>query len=224
MNARKLFAENLNRMLDRHGLPASRHGRGEALAKLVNRPVSTAFRWLQGVAIPDVDTLLGLTKIFSCSLDDLFTTEREIKPNNTDRRYYLEEDYYRKAVFFSDNGSFDIDIPSNVFLMDQAPTSIGLFVVQGTEMSPFLMPNDRVIFDTTATEIRSGAVFVLRIGGHIIVRRLRVRLDQQIDVLCENVQHPPEQLNASAFKPGCQASATDIAILGRVIVKVNFLP
>lgn len=224
MNTRKLFAKNLDQLLDRHGLPASNHGRVEAFSKLVNRPISTAHRWLKGEGIPDVGTLLELTQILSCSLDDLFTTKREITPNNTDEREFLKEGFYRKAVFFSDNGNVDIDIPANILLLENAPTSIGLFAIQGMEMSPYLMPDDRVIFDTDATEIRSGAVFVLRIGGHITVRRLRVRLDQRIDVLCENAQHPPEQVDASVFKPDSQAGVGDIAILGRVIVKVNFLP
>lgn len=225
MNTRELFAKNLDLLLDRHGLPASNHGRVEAFSKLVNRPISTAHRWLKGEGIPDVGTLLELTQIFSCSLDDLFTVTRESTPNNTVKRESVKEGYYRKAVFFSDNGNVDIDIPSNILLLDNAPTSIGLFAIQGMEMSPYLMPNDRVIFDTEATEIRSGAVFVLRIGGRIAVRRLRVRLDQRIDVLCENAQqHPPEQVDASVFKPASQAGVGDIAILGRVVVKVNFLP
>ena len=224
MNTRKLFAANLEVLLDRHGLPASNHGRVEAFSKLINRPVSTAHRWLKGEGIPDVETLLGLAQIFSCSLDDLFTVKREIRPNNTDMRDFWEQGFYRKAVFFSDNGNVDIDIPANILLRGDAPTSIGLFAIKGMEMAPFLMPDDRVIFDTDATEIISGAVFVLRISGRITVRRLRVRLDQRIDVLCENAQHPPEQVDSAVFKPASQASNGDIAILGLVIVKVNFLP
>lgn len=224
MNARKLFAKNLEQLLDRHGLPASNHGRVEAFSKLVERPISTVHRWLKGEAMPDVQVLLDLTRVFSCSMDDLFSEKRELAPNNTDKREYLEEGFYRKAVFFSDSGNVDINIPSNIFLFEKSPTSIGLFVVQGMEMSPYLMPNDRVIFDTGVTEIRSGAVFVLRIGGCLAVRRLRIRLDRRIDVLCENAEHPPEQVDASAFKPEAQAGDSDITILGRVLVKINFLP
>ncbi len=210
-------------MLDRHGLPASNHGRVEAFSKLIKRPISTAHRWLKGDGIPDIEILLELTQVFSCSLDDLFSIERDLRPNDTDFRNSAPENDYRRAIFFSDSGNVDIDIPANIFLYDEAPASIGMFVVQGTEMSPYTNPGDRVLFDIDATEIRSGSVFVLRIGGHLTLRRLRIRLDRQIDVLSENSQHPPEQVIASLFKPSRQAADTDIAILGRVMAKVNFV-
>ena len=223
MNARKLFSYNLNRLLDLHGVPAAFHGRVEAFANLVHRPSSTVHRWLKEGGIPDIGILLQLKQLFSCSLDDFFSNSEELLPYNTTKRDIIPKNETCQATFFSDNGSVELDIPSNLFLNQDSPKSIGMVVVRGTEMSPYANPEDRVIFHTDETEIQSGSVFVLRINGQIAIRRLRIRLDQQVDVLCENTLHPPEQAPPTLFKPAAQADATDIGVLGRVIAKINFV-
>lgn len=211
---RKAFSIALGELLDRHGLPASNHGRLQAFAKLVNRPVSTAHRWLSGVGMPDVDDLFLLCGVFSCSLDELLGR----LPIGGEQQ---NQDPTTSVTYFSDFGSVVINMPSSFLGAGEATRPIGVMRVVGLEMSGYAEPNDRIFFDLGETEIRSGAVFALRIGTYLVIRRLRVRLDGMIDVLCDNPVFPSEMAPRERFKTNEEASAQDIVILGRVIAKLN---
>lgn len=213
---RQAFAESLHKLLDRHGLPASRHGRLEAFRELVDRPLSTAHRWLSGNGIPDIEVLLYLASIFTCSLDELLG-QTPIKRENFDTNQT------NRLIFFPENGNADVNIPENC-LFDHPNRRLGVVRVAGTEMSGYAEPGDRILFDLDDTKIHSGAVFVLRINGRLSLRRLRVRLDAQVDVLCDNPRFPAETIPPSSVIPAADADANEIGILGRVVAKLNFEP
>jgi hypothetical protein len=210
---RKAFAGALNELLDRHGLPASNHGRLQAFAKQVNRPVSTAHRWLSGVGMPDMDDLFLLCGSFNCSLDELLGR----RPIGGDS----DPDSATAVTYYSEIGSVVINIPSSFLGNGGGSRPIGVSRVTGREMSGYAEANDRIFFDLSDTEIRSGAVFVLRIGSALVIRRLRVRLDGQIDVLCDNAVFPAETIPRDRFRPADEATDQDIAVLGRIIAKLN---
>lgn len=212
---RREFAISLNRLLDKHGLPASRHGRVQAFAEIIDRPISTAHRWIAGKGIPDIGDLFLLCDILSCSLDVLLgriPTKREI----------IDIDQPKRATYFSENGNVDINIPSFFLPYEDSDRPLGILRVSGKEMSGFAEPNDRVLFDLNDTDIRSGAVFVLCISGTLTIRRLRIRLDGEIDVICDNKSYPAELFPKNKFIAVSEATAGDIPVFGRVIAKVNF--
>lgn len=211
---RKAFAAALNELLDRHGLPASNHGRLQAFATIVNRPVSTAHRWVSGIGMPDVDDLFQLCDIFSCSLDELMGRI----PIGRDPP---DSDSTTAITYFSDFGNVVINVPSSFIENEEATRPIGVLRVSGAEMSGYAELNDRVFFDLSDTEIRSGAVFALRIGARLVLRRLRIRLDGMIDVLCDNQIFPPETTPRERFKPADLATGEDIGIIGRAIARLN---
>jgi hypothetical protein len=211
------FALALNELLDSHGLPASNHGRLQAFAKLVNRPVSTSHRWLSGVGIPDVDDLFLLCDIFDCTLDELLGRSA-IGGDSAGL------DPTMAVTYFSDFGSVVINVPSFFVGGEGSARPIGMLRVAGPEMSGYADLNDRVFFDMSETEIRSGAVFALRIGSAVVLRRLRIRLDGLIDVLCDNPVFPAEPVPRDRFVAVEPAGSQDIAVIGRVIAKLNFEP
>lgn len=213
--ARQAFALSLNQLLDRHGFPSSKRGRLLAFAELVKRPSSTAHRWLSGNGIPGVEKLLLLCDIFACSMDEL-VGRIPIKREN------IDIDQTTTATYFSDNGNANITIPSSFLPLSDSTQHLGMVRVPGVEMSGYAEPNDRVFFNLADTDIRSGSVYVLRIWGRLVIRRLRIRLDLMIDVLCENQRYPAEQVAPDRFKPADIASNEDIGVLGRVIAKLNF--
>lgn len=213
-----VFSKQLNKLLDAHGVPASKYGRLEAFAKLVDRPVSTAHRWLTGKSIPDFVILVRLCRLFPCSLDELFGVEQTPSTN----REQTEPTLTQRLHYLSENGGIDINIPGNIFMFPDPTKRVSLMTVSGTEMSGYVEPFDRVVFDPDETDIRSGSVFVLLIANRLVVRRLVVRLDQQIDVVCDNPRHPPERTSPDLFKRIEDAQTGDITVLGRVIAKINF--
>lgn len=214
-NTRQAFAQNLSDLLDRHGLPASNHGRVKAFAALVNRPVSTVHRWIAGKGMPDLEDLFLLCGIFACSMDEILG-RFPIKQESFDKNQTT------KATYYSDNGNVEIEIPSSFMPFTEVAHPLGIYRLAGKEMSGYAEPNDRVFFDLSDTQVRSGSVYVLRFAGKLAVRRLRIRIDQLIDVLCENPRYPSEQVDPQHLKVADEATDTDVAILGRVIAKLNF--
>lgn len=214
-HTREAFAASLNQLLERHGLPVSLHGRVQAFAGLINRPISTAHRWLSAKGIPDVEDLFLLCGIFSCSLDELLG-------RSPIKREYSDKESPTTATYFSDNGNADISIPKFFLPFDDPSRPLGILRVSGPEMIGYAEDGDRVFFDLSETEIQSGSVYALRIDQQLAIRRLRIRLDRRIDVLCENTHYPPELTEPSCFKPASEAGPGDIAILGRIVAKLNF--
>lgn len=235
-----VFKRSLNRLLDRHGVPASQYGRLESFAALVERPKTTVHRWVKNGVIPDIATLLQICDCLSCSLDELF----ERAPHNTatgNERFFesspplppevyqkfrvkrdFEQHPLKRMIYFSDNGNVEVDLPAAFFTFADPLKPIGLFRVTGDEMIGFCSPNDRVFFDMDATEIASSAVYVLRVAGRLTIRRLRVRLDKNVDVLCENPNYPPEMLSPSAFKRfSTHLAKRELCILGRIVARLN---
>jgi len=211
---RRAFSQALNELLDRHGVPASNHGRLQAFAKLINRPVSTAHRWLSGAGMPDIDDLFLLSGFFGCSLDELLG---RFPIGNGDAGL----DSTTAVTYFSEFGDVVINIPSSFIGGEEATRPIGVLRVAGHEMSGYAEPNDRVFFDLSDVVIRSGAVFALRVGSSLVLRRLRIRLDGLVDALCDNPIFPAETIAQDRFKPAGQAAGHDVVIMGRVIAKLN---
>jgi len=209
------FAKALNKLLDQHGLPAPNHGRGNAFAKLVGRPLSTTQRWVTGKALPSVEDMLSLCDIFHCSMDQLLG-KIPIEREKQDRGQTST------VTFFSESGNVEIEIPSSFIPHDDLEHPLGMLRIATSEMKGYAEPNDRVFFDLADSTIRSGSVYVLRVSGRLAVRRLIIRLNQMVDVLCENQQYPAELVEPQRFKPADIAAETDISVLGRVIAKLNF--
>lgn len=214
-NTRLAFAKSLSQLLDRHGLPASNHGRTKAFAELIGRPVSTVHRWIAGNGMPDLQDLFLLCGIFSCSMDEILG------------RFPIKRDLFdlgqtAKALYFSDSGNVEIDIPASFIPSKDSSRPLGILRITGREMSGYAEPNDRVFFDLADTQVQSGSVYVLRVADKLAVRRLRVRVDQLLDLLCENPRYPSEQIDPARLKSPDDAGDSDVAILGRVIAKLNF--
>ena len=56
--------------------------------------------------------------------------------------------------------------------------------IEGTDMSPALMPGDILLIDETRTAPAAG-IFLLEIGGRQVVRRLSARLDGALTVTAD---------------------------------------
>lgn len=89
------------------------------------------------------------------------------------------------------------------------PENLALLECLGDSMEPALRDGDELLLDTTATEPRSGPIYILRVGGQLVPKRLQVRLDGSVMVLSDNPRYPPEVVTPSV--------ATPLEIVGEVL-------
>ncbi len=94
-----------------------------------------------------------------------------------------------------------------------SPEGLVLIYVRGESMEPTLRSGDIILVDRKATEPREG-IFVVRLDGALLVKRLQVYPGRRIEVYSDNPNYKPYELNAR--KP-----PDDFAVIGRVLLSMR---
>lgn len=92
------------------------------------------------------------------------------------------------------------------------PKNARRFRVRGDSMEPTLSNNDRILVDISQNlpeRIQDGAVYAVRYGESLKVKRLRRRIDGRIVLISDNPAYPEEEV--------LPEYAHDFAIIGRVL-------
>ena len=76
-------------------------------------------------------------------------------------------------------------------------------------MTPRIADGDLLLIDTSLATVRQNAIYVIRIDGDLVVKRVQRKLDGDLVVISDNPAYPPESVPAG--------EASDLAVIGRVI-------
>lgn len=91
----------------------------------------------------------------------------------------------------------------------QKPENLALIECVGDSMEPALRDGDELLVDTSAKDPRSGPIYVLRVGGALLAKRVLPRMDGSLMILSDNPRYPPEVITPS--------EATPLHIVGEVL-------
>jgi SOS-response transcriptional repressor LexA len=80
------------------------------------------------------------------------------------------------------------------------------WTIQDISMHPTLSPDDLVLIDRRRRSIESGALYAIRHGNGIVIRRLIQISDWLIRIVSDNELYPAQEMNAK-----------QLVIVGRVI-------
>ncbi len=89
------------------------------------------------------------------------------------------------------------------------PENLALIECCGDSMEPALLDGDELLVDTSATTLRHGAIYILRVGGALLAKRVQPRLDGTVAILSDNPRYPPEVISPS--------EATPLDVVGEVL-------
>lgn len=89
------------------------------------------------------------------------------------------------------------------------PQNLKLFKASGDSMEPVISNNDVLLVDIASTDFNNGGIFLLTINNEWFVKRLRLRITGELDIISENEKYPVETLQPN--------SNIEICIKGRVI-------
>ncbi|MEI6158290.1 MAG: helix-turn-helix transcriptional regulator [Roseococcus sp.] len=89
------------------------------------------------------------------------------------------------------------------------PENLALIECSGDSMEPTLHDGDELLVDTTASDLRSGAIYILRVAGALLAKRVQPRLDGTLMIISDNTRYPPE-----VFQP---SETSQLDIVGEVI-------
>ncbi len=89
------------------------------------------------------------------------------------------------------------------------PQRLAVISAEGDSMRPTISEGDVLLIDTNITHVRDSAIYVLQLGGVLLVKRLRIRLDGGVDVISDNSAYPVESV--------AQRDLDHLQIAGRVV-------
>ena len=122
---------------------------------------------------------------------------------------------YFQNINASAGGGADVydEEEGKLFLDDQVASRLGMSLksveainVVGESMEPTLKDGDILFIDREKTDISRGGVFVVSSNHGVFVKRVRKRVDGQIDIVSDNPDYSPQTL-----------SSDEVTILGKAV-------
>ncbi len=93
------------------------------------------------------------------------------------------------------------------------PSDLKLFKASGDSMENIIEDGNILLVDTSRRDFNNGGIFVLTINNDWFVKRLRLRITGELDIISDNQKYPIETL-----KPD---GDVEISIVGRVIKNLS---
>ena len=210
------FQERFQMLIPRRGLAE--------FARKSNLSVGALRRYESGGS-PGIDHAVAISKAAGVSLEWLATGEgpmsRSHEPplNETEHVLIPRYDIFASAgidvleVFEEhvlDHTAFRRDWLVGTMRLD--PEKLAIIMVDGDSMIPTLQPGDFILIDLReAGRLRSDAVYVVRVEGALLVKRVQVGSDGRLDVWSDNPSYKPWTYTAE------QSESLRVKIVGRVV-------
>lgn len=184
-------------------------------------------------------TLKDLAKIVGHPSEQTMYSRTARNSTFPDEEIEKIEDHYGISLRNSDNNSLEIEYinihPScghGTIVLDDAeaiPVRIGkelikdvwkanphdlkLFKASGDSMQPLIEDDDILLVNTANKDFNNGGIFLLTINNDWFIKRLRLRVTGELDIISENQKYPIETLLPDTF--------CEIKIFGRVIKNLS---
>jgi phage repressor protein C with HTH and peptisase S24 domain len=81
------------------------------------------------------------------------------------------------------------------------PGDLAIIEAFGDSMAPTILDGDVLMLDTAIADLVSGRIYVVDLGGELLVKRIQRRLNGSLLVLSDNDRYPPEELQPSEAAP-----------------------
>lgn len=189
------------------------------MAERLNIDPSTITQWFNGQATPSVEQLLALAQHFGVDLHQLLTGldendeadetveipllppehARGIDILNTYRskRTPMQHARLARSLLFQHCPKAD---PKNLFLV----------TCYGDSMEPTFKEGDTVIIDVSEQQIKGDALYVIKMGPGIYLKRIQELLDQKCLIISDNTRYH-----------NFEAPLDEIEVLGKVVISLR---
>lgn len=97
------------------------------------------------------------------------------------------------------------------FLRSQGarPDQCSIITASGDSMQPTIPDGSLLVVDRSQQEPKNGHIMVLNVGDDLLVKRIRRRLDNQLEIMSDNPAYAPETLGPDALR--------QLRVVGRVV-------
>ncbi|MBU2967091.1 S24 family peptidase [Amphritea sp. 2_MG-2023] len=84
-----------------------------------------------------------------------------------------------------------------------------LVFARGDSMEPTISDNNTLMIDTGQRELSDGAIYVIRVNSHLVVKRVQTLLNRDIMLISDNTAYHPETLSPWQLN--------DLEVIGKVV-------
>ena len=98
-------------------------------------------------------------------------------------------------------------------IWNSKPENLKIFKASGDSMQETITDNDLLLIDLSKTDYNNGGIFLLTINNDWYIKRLRLRLTGELDIISDNNKYPIETIKPETTK--------EIKIIGRVIKNLS---
>ena len=98
-------------------------------------------------------------------------------------------------------------------IWNSKPEDLKIFKASGDSMQETITDNDLLLIDLSKTDYNNGGIFLLTINNDWYIKRLRLRLTGELDIISDNEKYPIETLKPETTK--------EIKVIGRVIKNLS---
>lgn len=98
-------------------------------------------------------------------------------------------------------------------IWNSKPENLKIFKASGDSMADTIEDNNILLVDTSKIDYRNGGIFLLTINNDWYIKRLRLRITGELDIISDNSKYPVETLLPDTAK--------ELKIIGRVIKNLS---
>lgn len=98
-------------------------------------------------------------------------------------------------------------------IWNSKPEDLKIFKASGDSMADTIEDNNILLVDTSKIDYRNGGIFLLTINNDWYIKRLRLRITGELDIISDNSKYPVETLLPDTAK--------ELKIIGRVIKNLS---
>lgn len=195
-------------------------GKKSLFAQVTGKKPSYITDICKGRAKPSFEYLVTLSNKFNLSLDWLIKGEGRLEnidtfSSNNDFVYVPRYDVHASAGYGAliqseqvvDFLAFKREWIAFDLRLD--PTQLALITVEGDSMYPTIQNGDLILVDMNQYQLKREAIYVLRIEGALMAKRVQRRPEGGFNIISDNKNYPP--FSVSRYE------ADSLQVLGRVV-------
>jgi len=208
----------------------------EQFAQRLNLPVTTLANYEKGVTEPPASVIAKYKDAFNIASDWLITGEgdmlipetpnmaesQHLKPINQQSIKQYPEIIALPVYDIEASAGFGITVPeyegteNSVLFTRQflrhiraTPEACLIIYAKGDSMMPTITDGNEIIVDTSQKQLLNDSISVVNVAGNLLVKRIRYRINGDIDLVSDNKDYPVETI-----KP---ENADQVNIIGQAV-------
>ncbi|ERN41371.1 putative transcriptional regulator [Rubidibacter lacunae KORDI 51-2] len=187
----------------------------QEFARSIRVGLRTLIRYEQEERLPDIEVSARICEVYDVDPGWLMTGKGSLRPPGKS----ISIRHYDISASAGPGAFADWEPPARWVSIDLewlrqdlhvSPSDVTLIDVRGDSMTPTLLHGDQMLVSHTVAEPLPPGIYVIRVEGLLLVKRLELQPGRKLQVISDNPVYPPYVVDLTA-------EGIDFAVLGQVV-------